>query len=90
MRIKNKARFIITMSIIFLGVFFIVSMLTTKVFSYEKVQYSKVIVSNGDTLWSIAGEMKGNINKNIYEIKKVNNLEQSNLYVGQELLIPVM
>lgn len=90
MRIKNKSRFIISMTIIFLGVFFLISMITNKVFSHEDIRYKKICVSNGDTLWSIASELDGNINKNIYEIKKVNNLEKSNLYIGQELLIPII
>ncbi|MBQ9267755.1 MAG: LysM peptidoglycan-binding domain-containing protein [Clostridia bacterium] len=64
-------------------------MLTNIVFSHEETKYEKVLVSNGDTLWSIASSLEGNINRNIYEIKKVNNLEKSNLYVGQELLIPM-
>lgn len=89
MRIKNKGRFIISMSIIFLILFIIFNMITTKVFSYEEQKLEKVIVSNGDTLWSIAKGLDGDINRNIFEIKRINNLEKSNLFVGQELLIPV-
>lgn len=89
MRIKNKVRFIISMSLIFLVMFLLVNMLTTKVFSHEEPRYEKVLVSNGDTLWTIAKGLDGDINKNIYEIKRVNNLEKSNIYVGQELLIPM-
>lgn len=89
MRIKNKGRFIISMSIIFLILFIIFNMITTKVFSYEEQKLEKVIVSNGDTLWSIAKGLDGDINRNIFEIKRINNLEKSNIYVGQELLIPI-
>lgn len=88
MRIVNLPRFIISMIIIVCVISFITSMLTTKVFSATPLQYESVVVSEGETLWSIANNIGGNINKNIYEIKKINNLEGSIIYVGQELKIP--
>ncbi len=88
MRIKNMPRFIFSMSVIFIIIVSIISMITTKVLSYEKPVYEKIIVSRGDTLWSIASNLTGNINKNIYQIQEINNLENANLYIGQELLIP--
>lgn len=88
MRIVNLPRFIISMIIIVCVLSFITSMLTTKVFSATPIQYDNITVSEGDTLWSIANSIDGNINKNIYEIKKINNLESSIIYVGQELKIP--
>ena len=89
MRIKSKSRFIISTSIIFLLMFLLISLFTNKVFSHEETKYEKVIVSDGDTLWSIASTLDGNINRNIYDIKSINGLEKSNIYVGQELLIPI-
>ena len=89
MRIKNRKRFIVSMSLIFMLLFLIVSLFTNKVFSHEEPKYEKVIVSNGDTLWSIASSLNGNINKNIYNIREVNGLVKSDIYVGQELLIPL-
>jgi LysM repeat protein len=47
------------------------------------------VVSKGDTLWSIASELNGNIRENIYEIKKINNLKTSYIYEGQELQLPI-
>lgn len=90
MRIKNMKRFVISMTIILTFIIFICNVITTKVFSHEEETYKTIKISTGDTLWAIASELDGNINENIYTIKKINNLEQSNLYVGQELLIPVM
>ena len=88
MKIVNLPRFIISMIIIVCILSFITSMLTTRVFSAAPIQYDSIVVSEGDTLWSIANNIGGNVNKNIYEIKEINNLENSIIYVGQELKIP--
>ena len=88
MKIVNLPRFIISMIIIVCILSFITSMLTTRVFSATPIQYDNIVVSEGDTLWSIANNIGGNVNKNIYEIKEINNLENSIIYVGQELKIP--
>ena len=88
MRIKNMKRFILSLTILFLLISFLCSMICSKVFSYTELEYKEIIVSEGDTLWSIASNLKGNVNENIYEIKKINNLKDSYIYVGQELLIP--
>ena len=88
MRIKNMKRFILSLTILFIIISFLCSMITTKVFSYTAPEYEKIIISEGDTLWSIASSLNGNINENIYEIKKINELNNSFIYVGQELLIP--
>lgn len=90
MRIKSMPRFIISMSIIFVLMFSIFNCIFGGVFSYQEPTYEKVIVSNGDTLWSIAKSLDGNINENIFEIKKINNLNNSDIYIGQELLIPTV
>lgn len=90
MRIKSMPRFIISMSIIFVLMFSIFNCLFGGVFSYQEQTYEKVIVSNGDTLWSIASALDGNINENIFEIKKINNLNNCDIFVGQELLIPTV
>ncbi len=88
MRIVNLPRFIISLTVIVLILSFFTSMLTNKVFSATPITYDEIVVSEGDTLWSIAMSLEGNINKNIYEIKKVNGLDNSIIYIGQELLIP--
>ena len=88
MRIKNIKRFILSLTILFVLISFLCSMICSKVFSYTAPKYNEIIVSEGDTLWSLASCLKGNINENVYEIKKINNLKDSYIYVGQELLIP--
>lgn len=90
LKIKNKARFTFSMFIIFVITISLFSMLTSKVFSYQEPKYCEITVSYGDTLWSIAKELDGNINENIFNIQKINNLENCNIYEGQKLLIPVI
>lgn len=89
MRIKNVKRFIISLTILFTIISFLFSMICNKVFSYTIPEYEEIIVSEGDTLWKIASNLKGNINENVYKIKKINKLNDSYIYVGQELLIPL-
>lgn len=88
MRIKNVKRFTISLTILFVIISFLCSMITTKVFSYTAPKYDKIIISEGDTLWSIASKLKGNINENIYNIKEINGLKTAYIYVGQEILVP--
>lgn len=51
----------------------------------------KVIVKPGDTLWHIAIEHApegSNLNKYIYEMKKINELDTNFLQIGQVLMLP--
>lgn len=59
----------------------------------KQIQMKEVYINNNDTLWSIAGKIcekddSLNIQNVIIDIKKINNLENSNIYVGQTLFIP--
>lgn len=88
-RLKNKTRFFT-----FLSTLIILSVLiaiTGNVYGYKEPAYRTVVVKGGDTLWNIAKEnnSQGDIRKNIYEIKKINNLDSSEIYEGTQLLIPV-
>lgn len=66
--------------------------------SYSKVEvkYKTELISLGDTLWSIAKrESKNNkyyqdkdIREIVYDLKQLNNLQASDLVVGQEIKIP--
>ena len=62
MRIKNMKRFILSLTILFLLISFLCSMIYSRVFSYTEPEYKEIIVSEGDTLWSIASNLKGNVN----------------------------
>lgn len=66
--------------------------------SKERIEYKTVTVTSGDTLWSIAEiEQESNqyykdsdIREIISNIKEINNLSSSNLYIEQNLKIPVV
>ncbi len=88
MKIINMPKFITFLTIIICLASFITSMITNKVFSATSIEYTEITVCEGDTLWSIAMELNGNIKENIYNIKKVNGLTSSMIYPGQELKIP--
>ena len=98
MKIVNKKKFIRSIALIFsfIIVFFII--LINKSFSHNDITYKKMYVSSGDTLWSIAKLEKNNNayfeDKDIRDVVEIlktnNNLNSSNLKVGQELSIPII
>lgn len=89
LRIKSKARFFVSLFIFFCIFHTLINFVTVKVFSYQEPQYEDVIISKGDTLWSIAKRLDGNIQENIYQIQKINNLDNCSIYVGQTLKVPI-
>ena len=98
MRRINKRKFIRSMSITIGLIIFLILMLSNVSFSHTEVGYKEIAVSSGDTLWSIAKYEQDN---NIYfeskdvrdiiaEIKLLNNLNNSNLSIGDKLSIPTI
>ena len=59
--------------------------------SEENLQYIAHIVEPNDTLWSIAEEYgtDSDIRKTIYDIKRLNQLDSSDLVVGTRILVAV-
>ena len=88
MRIKSMPNFILFLIVLFSFVSFITNMFIHRVFSHEEEKYQNITVCPGESLWSIATTMGGNVNQNVYEIKKLNHLDSSIIYVGQNLMIP--
>lgn len=98
MKIVNKKKFIRSISITICLIIFVILMLINTSFSHTEINYKKISVISGDSLWSIAKYEKEN---NVYfedkdiryivdEIKYVNNLNTSNLNIGDELTIPTI
>ena len=99
MRIVNKKKFIKMITLI-IGII-IISLICFSNISFSKgeIKTKTIYVSNGDTLWTIAEEEQENnvyyedtdIRDIIYQIKKLNNLQNnSSLSEGQKLLIKSM
>lgn len=98
MKIVNLKKFIRSICLI-LGIIFVLSLIWAKdILSHKELEYSKLYVCKGDTLWTIAKDLQ--INNDYYKnkdiryiisnIKSINNLESSTLYVDQKLMIPIM
>lgn len=86
--LKNPERLIMSIAIL---VFIIFGM-----FGFQNValgdsipEYITITVSKGDTIWTIAKDyyQQNDVRDIVEEIKKINNLENSNIKVGQELLL---
>ena len=100
-RITNIYKFIRSV-IILLGIIMTVTILFSQAsFSHtdkDCIEYKTVDVIEGETLWGIATRQQQNnpyyegkdVRYIIYDIKKINSLENNNLNIGQELKIPVI
>lgn len=97
LKIVNKKKFTKSISMVSL---FIIAILvwSTNIYSKESINYKNEYIITGDTLWSIAQkEAKENIyykNKDIRDIvrdiKKINHLQDGNIYDGQQIKIPIV
>lgn len=88
-RIKTMRNNII---ILFIAIF-ILHLLFTNIFASKDFNTKEYVVMRGETLWSIAETIStdenSNIQKIIYDIKDVNNMNESTVYEGQIINIPV-
>ncbi len=90
-KIINKLRFFTA-----IAVFLLLLALTTRLLfqiagAEDEVTYKVITVIDGDSLWSMAKdqEPKGDIRKYIYQIRKINGLDQANIKVGDRLKLPI-
>lgn len=101
MKIVNMKKFARSMFIL-LGILIAIILFFPKVTlshnEKEHTSYETISVAKGDTLWSIANYQQENnpyytekdIRDIISELKKVNQLTNTNLQVGQALKVPVL
>ena len=97
MKIKNKKKFVTSISIVFLICMFII-IFSKQTFSHGEYETKIIYISRGDTLWSLASmEQESNeyyedrsIREIMEDIKNINNLDNSNLFEGQKLKIPTL
>lgn len=95
----NKKKVVATISIILLLTISIIFLLgNNDTLSHSEIAYKTIYVSNGETLWEIARiEAQNNeyysnydIRYIVKDIKIINGLENSSIYVGQKLQIPII
>jgi LysM repeat protein len=93
MRIKDKWKFVSSITLL-IGIVVVIIAITTNITkepTYTE-SYSIIHVTRGETLWSIAEEYKKpntDTREYIYEIRKLNDMETSEIYEGQTLQIIV-
>lgn len=87
-RLRNKKKFFTFLLLLFVLIMLIGSVVSTG--KNINKEYKTITVRQGDTLWDIAAKHCGKIEirKYIYQIKKVNNLDDAIIYVGQKLNLP--
>ena len=98
MRRINKRKFIRSTSITIGLIIFLILLLSNISFSHTEINYKEIAISPGDTLWSIAKFEQNNndyfenkdVRDIIDEIKFLNNLNSSNLSIGDKLSIPTI
>ena len=98
MKIVNVKKFVRSIIVVLLIIFGVSLICTKGTLSHKEAEYKKIYVSEGDTLWTIAGDMQSHndyyknkdIRYIISDIRKINNLESSNIYVNQELMVPTV
>ena len=66
-------------------------MVLTSKDGFKEPTFKKITVKNGDTLWGIAQKhyVDGDIREYIHEIKTVNKLSSSDIFIGDRLILPV-
>ncbi|MDZ7672541.1 MAG: LysM peptidoglycan-binding domain-containing protein [Halanaerobiales bacterium] len=89
---KSYKKLFAVISVIILLTITLITLYTINGITEKEIYYKNIEIKNGQTLWKIVENEFGNdsdIRKYVYQIKKINNLENSNISPGQVLKIPV-
>lgn len=90
--ILSTWRFAVFLSMIFLMVLTAFFLFFNHTDAKNPAQYETIRVSHGDTLWAIAGSRAPegmDVREYICKIKNLNGMERSDIYAGDDLLLPV-
>lgn len=94
--IKINLKKFIRALVIVIGITILITFLATKsIYSYEKLKTKTIYTNKGDTLWNIALDEKENnkyykdknIREIVYDIKQINNMQDSIILPGETLKI---
>jgi hypothetical protein len=93
-RVVNKTKFFISIIILTIIFILIISLLTDtyKTYAMKEIEYIEITINSGDTIWNIAKEYRAenqDIRELVYLIIEVNDIENSIIYEGQEIKIPI-
>lgn len=91
---KSKRKNIIINVIILLFILYICSIFLNYSLAKNEIKTSEIIVTSDDTIWSLAKQVCSNrsdlnIQNIMIEIKEINNLTSSDIYVGQVINLPI-
>ena len=91
---KKKRQLRLLPLLLAIGLFFSISAIALGSNNLNgNIEYKLITVEKNDTLWSLVEkhhpDYEGKKQNAIYQIRKLNHLENATLYVGQELKIPV-
>lgn len=97
-RIVNTKKFFRTLIILVIIILILLFIGLNYTYSKTELKYKEEYVKEGDTLWSIIkSEYKINtylkdkdIRDIIKEVKKINNIQDGNIRIGQKILIPTI
>lgn len=97
LKIVNFNKFIRSILIILFIIISASFAVSQSTFSHSETKYKTIAIINGDTLWNIAlDEQKYNgyyknkdIRYIIEDLKKLNNKTNSDLQLGEEIVIPI-
>lgn len=96
--VVSKGRYYLFIILIFMIVTVVIMSLLSSNKVYGKIyehdyDYDEVKIREGDTLWMIATDyvsQEYDVRRMVYEIKRFNKMEESYIYVGDILKIPIM
>ena len=90
-KLTNKKRFIIIVCVLVSVIISTTILITKRPEGKSEEIYNEIIIKYGDTLWDIAVEISDgsiDVRKMVSEIRKINNMETSDLHIGQLVKIP--
>ena len=98
MKIKNVKKFIRSIMLVLLVIFFLSLFIVKSALSYTTREYTTIYVKSGDTFWSIATDLQKNncyykgkdVRYIIGDLKEINGLKSSTLCINQEIQIPII